>query len=238
MTGGADNQNRLVISCMDRRLSEYLDSTYNDGRTLFLRNAGANVNTLKGSIAKILTSAKIEKVVIAPHTDCGAMGFVDKVLSGAATPSAQLDDNLISQFKGDKYEGRDDLERNVNPEIQRINFEALEADMEIEMAIDLIDISKLQIPARGGEHVLTITRPSSIPYRELLKRYTGVGMFDSYFIQSDSASDVSPDIELAITGLHISDVRFVRLMGEDLSKDLDYLKSQPYASASRLSIIG
>ncbi|MGC8558729.1 MAG: hypothetical protein ACP5NC_07055 [Nitrososphaeria archaeon] len=36
---------RLVISCMDRRLNRYLDEL-NDGDTLFVRNAGANANSL------------------------------------------------------------------------------------------------------------------------------------------------------------------------------------------------
>ncbi len=236
---GSDSANRLVISCMDRRLSGYLDSKYNDGKTLFLRNAGANVKTLGNSILSILKSNGITKVVIAPHTDCGAMGYVEKVLTGAATPSPQLDEALVSQFKGSQHENRDELERDVNPMTQRVEFDDAAGDSAdgIEVSTDLIEISKLEIPAHEGEHILTITRPSAIPYGDLLKRYSGVGMFDSYFVQSGSVSDVSPDIELAITGLHISDVRLVSTGGEDLSKDLEYLKAQPYASSARFSLL-
>ena len=40
---------KLVLSCMDRRLNEYLDSL-NDGNTIFLRNAGANLYAVRNAI--------------------------------------------------------------------------------------------------------------------------------------------------------------------------------------------
>jgi len=44
---------KIVFSCMDRRLNEYLDSL-NDGNTVFLRNAGANLYAVRNTIDALL----------------------------------------------------------------------------------------------------------------------------------------------------------------------------------------
>ncbi|MEL9969752.1 MAG: carbonic anhydrase, partial [Metallosphaera sp.] len=86
---------RIVISCMDRRLNEFLEKNYNDGETVFIRNAGANINSLKETKALI---KKADEIIILPHTDCGAMGVVERALNGEKLPNGL--DTLISPFLG------------------------------------------------------------------------------------------------------------------------------------------
>lgn len=236
------NIDRMVISCMDRRLSDYLDSKYNNGSTIFLRNAGANVHTLSNSVRQILSDNKITKIIIAPHTDCGAMGLVHKALNGEVNPSGQISQDLVQQFKMAASSTRDEIERKVNPEIQKASIEKIAKLSNPKISVELIDLSKLNIPKHEGEHILTITPPSSVSYSQLIKKYKDgkVGMFDSYFIQASETKDVYPDVEIAITALHIMDVRFMASapdQAEKLKKQLEQLKSQDYASSTSISLI-
>ncbi|MFP3215602.1 MAG: carbonic anhydrase, partial [Candidatus Micrarchaeota archaeon] len=89
---------RLVLSCMDRRLNEYLDSL-NDGNTIFLRNAGANLYAVKNTIDTLLNNENITEIKVITHTDCGAMKSVAAALSG----KLRLDlagEVLVDKFKG------------------------------------------------------------------------------------------------------------------------------------------
>lgn len=73
---------RIVISCMDRRLNGYLDQL-NDGDIIFIRNAGANVNSLRETLKYIRDA---EEILVLQHTDCGAMGVVHRALLWGRIP--------------------------------------------------------------------------------------------------------------------------------------------------------
>ncbi|MEM0177086.1 hypothetical protein [Metallosphaera sp.] len=50
---------RIVISCMDRRLNQFLEKNFNDGNTIFVRNAGASVNSLRNTLALLKRADEI-----------------------------------------------------------------------------------------------------------------------------------------------------------------------------------
>ncbi|MDE1852038.1 MAG: hypothetical protein KGH69_05140 [Candidatus Micrarchaeota archaeon] len=236
------NFERIVISCMDRRLSEYLDSKYNDGRTVFLRNAGANIGTLSKSIEGIIGSGGISSVVIAPHTDCGAMGLVSSALSGSAKVSESIERNLVARFRKISYSDRNELERIVNPALQERGLSNLVKRPDIGTAVELIDLSRMQIPKDDGKHLLTFTKPSPTRYSSFISKYgnSGIGMFNSYFIQASAARDVSADIEIATAALHISDVRLVsenQLQNAGINEDMNYIKGMSHFSGFSISEI-
>lgn len=236
------NFDRLVISCMDRRISEYLDSRYNDGSTVFLRNAGANISTLSKSIESILNAESIKSVIIAPHTDCGAMGLVQTVLSGKAKVSENVEKGLVSRFRNASYSNRGELERIVNPAMQENEMRRLVRSPSIGTSTELIDLSTLQIPTDGGRHLLTFTKPSPSRYSSLIARYDNpdIGMFNSYFIQAFAAKEVSADIEIAAAALHISDIRLVsesQVQNAGIKEDTDYIRGRTFSSGLFISQI-
>ena len=105
----------------------------------------------------------------------------------------------------------------------------------------LMDLSTLDILADTGRHILTLVKPSKTMYLDLIRRYSdNVGMFDSYFIQARGIRDVLPDIEIAATALHISDIRLIsesKLNNAIMDSDVNVLKSQDYLAAAKVTAV-
>jgi carbonic anhydrase len=95
----------VVVSCMDRRLNRYLDEL-NDGDTIFVRNAGANIGSLRDTLRHLI---KADEIIVLPHTDCGAMGVVQRALSGERF--SEILNPLIGSFSNLRVNGRNELER-------------------------------------------------------------------------------------------------------------------------------
>ena len=233
--------NRVVVSCMDRRLSSFLDETYNDGRTVFVRNAGANMATVVNTVKQLSIEFPIKKIVIAPHTDCGAMGIVDSAVHANAKASQAIENSLVAQFRKLGFDSRKALEERLNGSVQRDAIASFAKSIGAEVDVSLIDLGRLDLPAHSGKHILTITKPTATSYFELLKRFgEGVGMFDSYFIQAKGMRDVLPDIEVAVSALHISDVRLLSESDSGnsiMDSDLALLKKQEYMKGVEISTI-
>lgn len=233
---------RILISCMDRRLSAFLDSEYNDGSTVFVRNAGANVLTVLNTVKQLSIEHPIKSIVIAPHTDCGAMGLVEAAINGRAKTSAQIDKYLVSQFKVNRFADRKELESRINCDVQAASISPFARSIGASLDIRLIDLSNLDILADTGRHILTLVKPSKTMYLDLIRRYSdNVGMFDSYFIQARGIRDVLPDIEIAATALHISDIRLIsesKLNNAIMDSDVNVLKSQDYLAAAKITAMG
>ncbi len=233
--------NRILISCMDRRLSAFLDSEYNDEKTVFVRNAGANVLTVLNTVKQLSIEHPIKSIIIAPHTDCGAMGLVEAAINGKVKPSAQIDKYLVSQFKNNIFADRKELESRINCEVQAASLEQFARSIGAVLETRLIDLSTLDIPQDTGRHILTIAKPSPTMYSDLVGRYSdNVGMFESYFIQARSIRDVLPDIEIAATALHISDIRMIsesKMNNEIMESDVKVLKSQDYLNSAKITAL-
>lgn len=233
---------RIVLSCMDRRLSrDPLDSLYNDGRTLFLRNSGANAATALNTIKALSIVHPIKSIVIATHTDCGAMGYVTKAVAGEVAPSERIEKALVSQFRRHGFNGRDDLERNVNGELQKAAIEPYAKRIGAKVEVNLIEMKDIEVPEHEGKHLLTITLPTATRYADMLSRYKDKpSMFDSYFIQANSVQDMLPDIDLAVSALHIHDVRFLSEGSRQdwqLKDGVRFLNGQQFMEGAHTSIV-
>ncbi|ABP94567.1 MULTISPECIES: carbonic anhydrase [Metallosphaera] len=183
---------RIVISCMDRRLNQFLEKNFNDGNTIFVRNAGANVNSLRNTLALL---KKADEILLLPHTDCGAMGVVEKALKGEKLP-AELEP-LISPFR--KYLGytKAQLEK-VNVEVQE---SALKGAVKAKVRSELIRTEELNAPA-SSDNVALVMPPSTRKYSEVISPDM---MYRTYVIQTDNDGDI--DVLIAKEFLKVRDVK-------------------------------
>ncbi|MDE1855932.1 MAG: hypothetical protein KGH49_01720, partial [Candidatus Micrarchaeota archaeon] len=100
---------------MDRRLSSEAERTYNDGRTLFARNAGGLPGGLKNTIKKALgENGNVKEIILMPHTDCGAMGAVFKCLMQGEKFDQDVLDGLVRYFENKPIQSREELENTLN----------------------------------------------------------------------------------------------------------------------------
>lgn len=198
---------KVIISCMDRRLNEYLDG-YRGPHDAVLRNAGANVKSLRSSIEKLMTEG-YKVFEIAAHTDCGAMKYVKAALEGSVTPSDAEKESLISQFNGKDPAS---LER-INAHVQFDEFKGMldnKGISNVMLTSRTIDIDKIQFDRSDNQpHFLSIIMGTS-PVKYLqLQRDMAAGSASSYFIQAERIAEVLPDIGIAVGALHLSDIRLI-----------------------------
>ncbi|MFP3279267.1 MAG: carbonic anhydrase [Candidatus Micrarchaeota archaeon] len=214
---------RLVLSCMDRRLNEYLDSL-NDGNTIFLRNAGANLYAVKNTVDALLNNENITEIKVITHTDCGAMKSVAAALSG----KLRLDlagEVLVDKFKGEKFATVEELEK-INTELQKKAVEEIAKRRGIKGSAELLDLSKLNIPKEDNEHKFVLLEPSIKKYSDII---SSEEMFNTYIIQSASLEEKLPDLEIAIKVLGIKRGEIIAL------KESEYRIIQAEASRLRLN---
>jgi len=214
---------KLVLSCMDRRLNEYLDSL-NDGNTIFLRNAGANLYAVRNTIDALLDNENITEIRVITHTDCGAMKSVAAALSG----ELKLDiarEVLVDKFRGEKFATVEELER-INTELQKKAVEEIAKRRGIKGSAELLDLSKLNIPKDDNEHKFILLEPSSKKYKEIIGKEE---MFNTYVIQSASLEEKLSDLEIAIRVLGIKRGEIIAL------KESEYRITQAEASRLRLN---
>ncbi|MGC8710454.1 MAG: carbonic anhydrase [Candidatus Micrarchaeia archaeon] len=225
---------RLIISCMDRRLNEYLDSL-NDGNTIFLRNGGANVKALKYSIGSIINDNNISEIKVITHTDCGAMKVVAKALNDEIKLSQDLVDNLVEQFRGVKFNNSAELE-NSNKEIQEREILTIASKHGIKASAELLDISKIEDNGSKREHEFYLMKPEKIKYAEVIGKDK---MFSTYVIQSMSLDEQYSDIEIATKVLGIAKGVIAANGSSEYRQaqiDMNRLKMSPFAEGIELSM--
>jgi hypothetical protein len=198
---------KVIISCMDRRLNEYLDG-YKGPHDAVLRNAGANVKGLKSSIEKLMAEG-YKVFEIAAHTDCGAMKYAKAALEGSIIPSDAEKEFLISQFNGKDPAS---LER-INASVQFDEFKRMldnKGISNVMLTSRTIDLDKIHFDRSDNQpHFLSIIMGTS-PVRYLqLQLDMSAGSASSYFIQAERIAEVLPDIGIAVGALHLSDVRLI-----------------------------
>jgi hypothetical protein len=206
---------KVIISCMDRRLNEYLDG-YKGPHDAVLRNAGANVKGLKSSIEKLMAEG-YKVFEIAAHTDCGAMKYVKAALEGSIVPSDAEKEFLISQFSGKDPAS---LER-INASTQFDEFKRMldnKGISNVMLTSRTIDLDKIHFDRSENQpHFLSIIMGAS-PVRYLqLQLDMAAGSASSYFIQAERIAEVLPDIGIAVGALHLSDVRLIE--NKQVNKD-------------------
>ncbi|MGC8648570.1 MAG: carbonic anhydrase [Candidatus Micrarchaeia archaeon] len=226
-------RNKLVISCMDRRLNKILDKE-NDGNTIMLRNAGANANGLYGSIKRAIEN-DVSTIKLMAHSDCGAMKVVYNSIKEGAEASEEIDSTLISQFEGKQFSTRNELE-SLNEALQTEELEKISNGVEIEKSF--VDLSKYTFN-EPKEHVAAFVHPSSEKYEEICKK-AGLGVDDTYFIQAESIEEVYADLEIAITKLGIKRIAAIAMMPSEyraMHAEVQKLKMKEFAKSAEVSLI-
>lgn len=204
---------RLVIACMDRRLNRYLDG-FNDGRTVFLRNAGGNVHSLERSIRQI-AGGKIRQVHVVVHTDCGAMRVVSGARDGSLMVSDRIKLGLLQDFDGVKFGSREELEQ-ANEQLQHGSVTKLVAHS-VGVTSELVDISRLARHQGTGEHVLSVTRASGERYSKIAQ-VSGTDIDEMYTVQANSMDEILHDIEIATGMLGIQRVQMIALEASEVGE--------------------
>lgn len=221
---------------MDRRLNEYLDSKYNDGNTLFIRNAGANLTPILDLVREALRKNELKKgIYIATHNDCGAMGVVFQALTSGKSFGSGIYNALIKQFESIGFRSREGLERE-NGRLQVKRAKAIAKGVPVNL--EPIDVKRLGVPAEHNEHRLILTSNLSEPYVKMTK-IANTGVFDSYIIQGDTAF-MSSDVEIAVKFLGIKDVRLEAFSTSEearLSAELESLGREPFMHDAKCSLI-
>lgn len=168
---------RLIISCMDYRLSQEIMNRVQSKDDIVIRNAGANVYELKDKLKGI----KVDEVVFLPHTDCAALKLVYSVIKEGKEVDKEIEEKLVSQFRGKNFTSLQELERlnaKVGEEILKEIFP--------KVVTELIDVSKIRPPQRKPKYYL-------------LKPHTRYDdeIIGAYVIQAFSKEDVTADIKIA-----------------------------------------
>ncbi|ACB39316.1 carbonic anhydrase [Pyrobaculum neutrophilum] len=171
---------RLVITCMDYRLSEEVLRRVGPG-DLVVRTAGANVR----GVARSLAGLPVQEVLYLPHTDCAALKLVYSALSQGQPADPLVEEALVSQYRGRRPADLEELER-LHVETQVAILRTLFPHARI--TVETIDVSKIRWPPR--KPVYHLLKPQS--------RYTQ-DMIGAYIIQAFRREDVQPDIKVAQT---------------------------------------
>lgn len=215
---------RVLITCMDTRLSEEAEKNYNDGKTIFARNAGGLPGGLKNTVKRILEeNSGIKEVLIMPHTDCGAMGAVFRCLMQGEKFDQEILDGLVKYFENKPILTREDLEstENVNEcmrEMVKIkNGVSKYKKKSIKISVELIELQTPHYIVGEEKNVLVIMPASTVKYSETFGKFLDI--HHSYCIQGEIA-DVIKDIKLATAhnGLNLKEIYIPRLKKSDDAK--------------------
>jgi carbonic anhydrase len=204
---------------MDRRMNGILVSEYNDKDTVIVRNAGANVEGLRGTLQEAVGKYGATEIHVLPHEDCGAMkAVVLKLKDDDPRIGEGMFDSLVRQFKRKYDEGaiknNGDAER-INLDIQCANAAGVLKGTEVTSR--LVDSEEINRSAPSGKHVLLVLNPCRAEeYAEVFKA-AGVGSSDPYVIQGRQEETID-DIKLAIQVVGIHELHFVALPGESIGE--------------------
>lgn len=200
--------NTLVISCMDRRLNTLIEKDYPE--SIIIRNAGANVNPVIGEIKDIMQDKDIRKIVVAAHTDCEAMKKVYNVINKSDSAIEDLEQNLISLFRGMKFKDINELEKlNLEMQVDKLKNEF----PDLEIIGKMINTSEIKGDKEFKNHGLIIMNPSKPDYAGLLKDLKA-NPFEMYIIQSDFEEAIA-DIQLAANDLKTNPIHIVTIDKEN-----------------------
>ncbi len=200
--------NKLVISCMDRRLNDFIEQHYSD--CFVIRNAGANVYPITKEIKDLIKDKDIREIVLLAHTDCGAMKKVFGVIKDRKPVDLDLEDNLISHYRDLNFTNISELEKdNLKLQINKLKDEFPETKIEGR----LLQIEDIKVPEEEGIHELIIANPSKPGYSGLLNELS-LNHFSVYVLQSD-INNVMPDLKLAVKDLGVKFIHLISIEKEN-----------------------
>jgi hypothetical protein len=218
----AEEIDKIIITCMDRRLNETLDEM-NDCRTVILRNAGGDVDSLRKSLQEqFKLHPKINKVEVLTHNDCGAMKYILNL-----TPEDyDLNRGLVEKFKDIEAKSLGELER-VNLILQTSSAEDICSRKNLNkteltyIVSNEIDLSKMESGKQHhGEHFLVVIPPTTEKYGKIAKDL-GLDPKECYFIQVGHWEEAIPSIAIAAKKLGIKEMFMPALGNLKPLTDLD-----------------
>jgi hypothetical protein len=233
------NGETIILACMDRRLNGYVDQLMLEHpNSVSLRNAGANVLTERESLNKLITK-NTERIILLPHTDCGAIKFVSSIINGGST-APKLYSDLVQQFKGKDAITLEALEK-LNLKIQSEAVMDLLGNRNIDVLSELVQTDKLSFDDTKG-HALVLSRPSTTTNEDIIERINWekkgpeLGLGSTYMIQAHNLADVASDIEIAVNVLKLSDVRAFSKSSEtrELESEIKKIKER-YGFAKQMN---
>ncbi len=241
---------RIVLACMDRRLNAHLDENYNDGNTLFLRNAGANAHCLLQSIGNAVNSGEIDSIVVLGHTDCGAMKVVfDAIVNRNGSYCNGIRDKIVNLFEdygylkhaGERLQGLDPVQRSRAEASVRRRLEKRNVDLQVGFLkgltrsfphvkvegslVDLKKINALNLTG-NGRHAIVLSRECGSRFDRMCS-IANTDPHETYVLESRDIKETITDLQLAVEVLHIRDIRLVApdsALKDGLASDLEFLK--------------
>ena len=178
---------RIIISCMDYRLTEEVMKEVKDG-TLVFRNAGANVAGLEKELREL---KDVEEVIYMPHNDCAAMKLTLAVLQGKDTLDRREYEHLVKQFEGKRFDNLAELEKeNALQGVKKL----MEIFPNARITLRFIDVNKIKWPEKKAK--VCITTPDKKLSNEV------VGM---YVLSAMKKETVEPDLKIAQEKLNLKD---------------------------------
>jgi hypothetical protein len=207
---------RFIVTCMDRRLVEKLKG-YDNGDTLIVCNAGANVLGLRGTIARLVGENKFTEIIVFTHDQCGAMKIVSDHLFNNQRVTSDVYAHLVKQFDYARVESTADLDA-VNLKIQDERIKTIALD--IKMHSEMIKLSTLGIPAgmmeyQGGTQLI-VSQPIPGGYARM---FEGSEKYMTHAIVGQG-DEILDDIEIAVSKLDVVEITFL-IQGEDERKRME-----------------
>ena len=248
---------------MDRRLNTYLDEKYNDGNTLFLRNAGANAHCLLQSISNAVSSGAVDKIIVLGHTDCGAMKVVfDSIVNCNSSYCTEINDKIIHLFEDYEYlknaskqlNALDSSDKAIAEEKARRVLEKKNVEIQTNFLMDLtksyphvivesgmIDLSKISMPVGNHANSVIFSRECNSKFNDLCN-IAHTDPFGTYVIEAENLKETLTDLQLAVEVMNIHDIRLVAPNPESkemLAKDFELAKSMSsgFLKGSSISLV-
>ncbi len=221
------------IWCMDRRGAREEDRRIGGRKVARMQNAGAIID--RREIGRLLSRyPNLKELHIVTHTGahgkgCGAMGVIFAAIKkpeeyAAYGFSNKVNDVLVAPFCKESFSDSQELER-INNEMQLRNAREIASGINpgLKVTAESIDLSKLGLQDYQGRHYLIVAKVSTESNAELINK-AGAEMGGTYIVRGFSISSMIPHIEIAVNGLHISDIRIANGKGCLSEKEISRIK--------------
>lgn len=201
----------IVLSCMDPRLNEYLDSKYLSnkqyGDVEIWRDASGRM-PFDDELIRYIEKSGAKKVILAPHTDCKAYKHIYETLENKQNGNGKKDEiveQAVKLIDGHPFKSRLEFDSLISKE-EEAYLKSRLGRSGIKVELEVIDVSKLNSPNTSGqERVLIISNKTHRKAKELAIE-AGSNLTSCYIIQGPDLKDFNPDINLAIDEIGIRKV--------------------------------
>ncbi len=190
---------KVFLMCMDARMNVIADSL-NDGRSIFIRNAGGNPYGATSTLEEVISKYPIKEITFMPHTDCGACKFTYSLLTKGESSTREIEYNLISTIRSNIRDSKSlTSSKDVINLLQRLGTEFLRVKYpELKIHTTLADTSTV---VTGEKHMLLL-QPSTEKYSTLCDRF-GLPLNSTYVSQCSKLTNSTCDLQLAGSALGI-----------------------------------